>query len=216
MADWREEFIDEEEERKKRKKNREAEEQEKRDKAKEAKKIREEAAGKDWKKMSPGGAVRTVLYGDKVLAGKHIGEAMNQLFILKNGMKLGNLLSMSAPPYILADGTIIRVQSIYGQDQVVIDSPSRLVMAEEVGGIESCTVSLINPPGIIQPMRNPGKTLPGEVAGTDFIKSYYNFDVSKCNSCVNILWNFDFKYKKPVETKHYHNQLTNADEPFNH
>jgi hypothetical protein len=170
----------------------------------------------DWKNMSPGGAVRVVLLGDRILAGTHIGEGTNQLFILKNRMKLGELPALSAPPYILADGTIIRVQSIYGQDQVVIDSPLVLVAVEGVGADNICTISLVSPPSIVQPMRNPNKILKGEEAGIDFIKSYYNFDVSQCPSCKDIYWNFNFKYKKPIEARHYHNQLTNVDEPFNH
>jgi hypothetical protein len=172
----------------------------------------------DWEKISPGGAVRIVLYGDRVLAEKHIGEAMNQLFILKNRMKLGGLSALSAPSYILPDGTVIRVQSIFGQDQVVIDSKPSLIPGEIAGEQvpDSCTISLPGLPTIIQPMQHQGVIYSGEVIGTDYIKTPYSIDVSKCKSCRMVDLVFSFRYKKPAESRSYKDPVTGVVDQANH
>jgi hypothetical protein len=172
----------------------------------------------DWMKMNPSAIVKIVLSGNRDLAGMYVGEAMNFLHILKNRMNLGGIESLSGPPHILPDGTTIRVSSVYGQDQVIIDSPFPPLAIAPTGQVEEikCTILLKNLPTIVQPMKYPKEIHSGEVSGTDFIKTYYTHDISQCPECRNINWTFKFKYKKPVEPRHWVDPVTGIEDINNH
>jgi hypothetical protein len=171
----------------------------------------------EWMKSNPSAIVRIVLSGNRDLAGRYIGEAMNFLHILKNNMNLGGINALVSN-HILPDGTEIRVRSTYGQDQVTINSPTEEVK-RQVSGVseeQECTILLKSFPDIIQPMWHPGEIHPGEVKDTDYIKTYFNFDTSKCTDCNDVHLKFSFKYLHPTEVLVYHNPKTGLDELTNH
>ena len=65
-----------------------------------------------------------------------------------------------------------------------------------------CTIEFIDMPTTVQPMRYPGEIREGEVEGIDFIKTYYQCDLSKCSTCNpegEIEFTFDFVIEQQVD-----------------
>jgi hypothetical protein len=159
----------------------------------------------DWRYRYPSGAVSWNLIGDPAYCQQFVGEAKNMLYQLKNRMniavpKLKSLQDKRSPE----PGTTIIVKSVFGQDFVEIDV-SRVVTA--IKGI--CTITFIDFPLFVPPMKNSGVIEPTDVVGIDYFKTYYLIDVSKCPTCQDIVWDFLFTYTAPVEPRHYDGEPNN-------
>jgi hypothetical protein len=90
-----------------------------------------------------------------------------------------------------SDGTVIKVASIFAQDYVEIITSGSVLSV-----ISKCNITFFNVPEVVQPMRLPGLigrgqsidrngftvTMPVEVLGKDYIKTYYEFS-SNCSLC---------------------------------
>jgi hypothetical protein len=164
----------------------------------------------DWMKQYPNTVVTRLVKGDPNYASQFRGDADVLLYQLKNLMQFNNLGQLDMQR-IFTDGTVIKAKSIFGHDIVEIDVSQSIAL---VGG--TCTITLINFPIAVPPMQNPGVVEIEEVVEVDYFKTYYFFDVSRCPTCQDIVWNFLFTYSDPVEPRHYVDPVTNIDEPDNH
>lgn len=143
-----------------------------------------------WRLRYPSAGVSWNLIGDQVSCLKFMGYAKIMLYQLKNRMnlavpKLKSLQDKRSPE----PGTTITVKSIYGQDFIEISTG---VGVE--GGKEICTITFIDFPLYVPPMRNPGEIKVGEMEGVDYFKTYYSVDKHKCRTCGEISWEFLFRY----------------------
>lgn len=83
-----------------------------------------------WIYQFPGPAIGKVFSGNKELAQEYLGVGMNLLFNVKSIMRNGLLGSLSMHR-TLEDGTVIRVDSFYGNDRIMIDAPFPKILAVE-------------------------------------------------------------------------------------
>ncbi len=133
----------------------------------------------DGRYQYPSVTVSRKIRGDDLdYAAQFNGEANKLLYELKNLMKFRKLgqLKMTRP---FQDGTVITAYSVFGLDFITIDV-ERAVPSIRIE--EQCTVTLLNLPDIVQPMRYPGQIRTDEIAGTDYIKTYYIADVARCRT----------------------------------
>ncbi len=148
----------------------------------------------------PSVTVRRTFQGDGDYAARFRGEADNLLFKVKSVMAHDRPGLFSGERHF-DDGTVIKATSIVPvlgaspMDFIDIDV-SRSTVTEE--GC-TCSITLINVPTIVQPMRYPeiigeGKIVTGrgfvpvEIEGTDFIKTYYTVEVA-CPGSDPLDWN---------------------------
>ena len=175
----------------------------------------------EWMRISQSSIVKIVLKGNEGLARMYINEASNFLYILKNRMNVGGIESLSHN-YVLPDGTTIHVSSGYGNNQIIINSPPdkepAVVLQPTEEGPPSCNLIFIKMPSVVQPMKNPGRIVAGEVQGVDYIKTFFKTNLENCPDCQPIRWSWAYKFKKPFEALHYHDNNTTpvTDEPDNH
>lgn len=157
-----------------------------------------------WRYRDKGAPVSLSILGNPAIAYSHRGEAKSLLWSVKNALRLNKNMQGEGERR-LADGTTIRVKSVFGFDIVEIDA-SRSTLAEAAAvTTPSCTITFINFPISVPPMRNPNVIAPTDMQGVDYFKSYYSFDVTNCPTCQEIAWDFLFDYAIPVEPRHYHN-----------
>lgn len=169
------------------------------------KKIEEERQIKEYRTQTPN-VVKTVrIQGDHDYGLLFMGEADLLAYQVRNRMKLSNVDQLQGQR-IFSDGTRITVNSFFGQDDINIDVSQS---TEEEVTQKQCSVTLINLPTAVQPMKEPGKVAVDEVQGTDYIKTYYTFDVGQCPDCQDIKADFLFNYSTPVESRHYDAQVEN-------
>jgi len=175
----------------------------------------------EWRKQYPSTTVNRRVDGDVNYGAKFRGEGSKLLYELKNHMKLGNQDQLRMTR-VFTDGTIVTAWSIFGQDFIKIDT-TRVVITDVTKTVEDqvCTITFLDFPLYVPPMKNPGKIETDEVEGVDYFKSYYTIDVSKCSKCNDIGWEFLFTYLQssplvpaavpistriewPVEPLHHH------------
>ena len=123
----------------------------------------------EGKYQFPSTTVRKTYRGDRTLASAFDGDARKLLYELKNLMRLGGIRSRSMTR-IYTDGTVITAKSHFDMDSVEIDVTGKV-------GI-SCTITLIDLPTAIPPMKNNGMVTESEVEGIDYIKTYYIADTA--------------------------------------
>lgn len=157
----------------------------------------------EWRKNYPSVVVTRTYRGDRALAMPFYGDGNKLLYQLKNLMTFRNLDQLKMTR-IFTDGTVIKAWSIFGQNFIDIDVTNK-VEKEKI-----CTITFIDFPLAVPPMQNPDVIEAEDVVGVDYFKTYYSFDVSRCITCQDIVWDFLFTYSEPVESRHY------DDEPNNH
>lgn len=140
----------------------------------------------DWKLQYPSTSVSRTQKGDPQYASLFRGEGDNLLYQLKNNMRFQELGQLKMTRHF-SDGTKITAWSHFGLDHVEIDV-SKTTLA-----VISCSITLIDIPDIVQPMRYPGEIHAGEVEGTDYIKTYYEMSV-ECPTCTEIEFEIEFIY----------------------
>src|SRR3990170_6497468 len=133
----------------------------------------------NWMYQYPSTSVTWSHKGDTTIASRYRGDGNKLLYELKNGMKF-NRLGQNKMTRIFTDGTVITAKSHFGHDIVEIDVSKTITVIEI-----SCTITFIDIPDIVAPMRYPGEIHEGEIEGIDYIKTYYTFDISRCNTCNN-------------------------------
>jgi hypothetical protein len=196
---------EEEEDRRKR-------EEEERKKGVSRSKINKEKELNAWRVQHPSGIVSMRITGDPSFASNFMGEGKSLLYSVINAMKFNNL-GQHQDERRYPDGTIVRAKSVFGQNTIEIDVSKSTAVAGVAG---TCTITFIDFPLSVPPMKNPAVIEPADVSGVDYFKTYYSFDVSKCPTCQDIAWDFLFTYATPFEARHYFNPVTNLDEPNNH
>jgi len=121
------------------------------------------------------------------------GEARKLLYELKIHMGLRNLGQLKMTR-IFTDGTrviawsFINLITNVSQDFVRIDT-SRTTVGFAISDPRRCSITFMDLPDIVAPMRYPGEIHAGEVSGTDYLKIYYTIDVSECSACEEEAWN---------------------------
>jgi hypothetical protein len=173
------------------------------------KKLEEEAQIKAYRTQFPN-VVKTIsIIGDQFYGNLFIGEADLLAYQIRNQMKLSGAKQLQGQR-IFMDGTQITVNSSFGHDIITINV-SQATGEEEPSIIaqKQCNVTFINLPLKVQPMKEPGKIASGEVQGTDFIKTYYLFDVGQCPDCQDVLMEFLFDYLVPLESRHFDAKIEN-------
>lgn len=130
-----------------------------------------------WMYQYPSTAVTETYKGDTTVAKRYGGDANKLLYELKNGMKF-NRLGMNKMTRIFTDGTVITAKSHFGYDMVEID-----VTGTTLAEVLPCTITLIDLPDAIPPMKYAGEVHAGEVEGIDYIKTYYIADKTNCSKC---------------------------------
>jgi hypothetical protein len=143
-----------------------------------------------WRLRYPSAGVSWNLIGDQMSCLRFAGEAKAMLYQLKNRMnlavpKLKSFQDKRSP----VPGVTIIVKSIYGQDFIEISTGVGVGVGKEI-----CSITFIDFPLYVPPMRNPGEIKAGEVQGVDYFKSYYSVDISKCRTCQVTSWEFLFRY----------------------
>jgi len=128
----------------------------------------------DWTHQFPSTSVTRTYKGDQNLGRQYDADGTKLLYELKNQMTFNNLGQLKMTR-LFTDGTVITCWSHFGYDHIDIDVTSRV-------GV-SCTITLINLPDAIPPMKNNGQVAEGEVEGVDYIKTYYIADTARCPEC---------------------------------
>lgn len=123
----------------------------------------------------PSVSLKRIITGDRAYAERYRGEADKLLYQLKNNEKYNFVKQLKMTRYF-SDNTVIRAWTHFGMDIVEID-----VTGVEKRGFYPCIVELSSL-GPVQPMRYPGEIHAGEVLDTDYIKTYYTFQV-ECIDC---------------------------------
>lgn len=132
----------------------------------------------NWRYQFPSANVQWKFKGNEASAVMFTGEANKLLCQVKNRMRLGQLNDLRAVRYFI-DGTTITVRSLFGQDFIEINTPVAVSAP-----IPSCSITLLNVPTVIQPMRWYVDGIhEGEVEGIDYIKTYYSFSTENCDDC---------------------------------
>lgn len=157
-----------------------------------------------WRYDQKRAPVSLGILGDPAIAYSHMGEAKSLLWSVKNALNLNKQMQGEGERR-LRDGTTIRVKCVFGLDIVKIDASKSTLAPEAVLLPPSCTITFINFPISVPPMRNPDVIAPTDVQGVDYFKSYYSFDVENCPDCKDISWDLTFNYALPFESRHYHN-----------
>ena len=133
----------------------------------------------DWLKIP----VSTRFIGDPNICQEWFGQAQALRFAVRNSMRLSGLRQGQSQQFA-PDGTRIRVKCLSTGD--IIEIETQAITPAAVA--PSCTITLLNVPAVVQPMKNPGQILSTEVAGVDYIKTYYTVN-STCTTCQNLVWN---------------------------
>jgi len=153
------------------------------------------------------------------------GEANKLLYELKNLMTFRNLGQLRMTRFFTdAYGTVIITAWSYinpitnvAQDFVNIDTSfSTFGVGGIAGAKKECTITFIEFPSSVPPMKNPSLIKPDEVSGVDYFKTYYTLEIKNCPNCKDVSWEFTFTYTKPDEPRHYTNPLTGKEELDNH
>jgi hypothetical protein len=168
----------------------------------------------DWFFQHPNTVITRTYRGDREIAVYYQPDATKLLYELKNLMKFRQLGQLKMTR-LFTDGTVITARSVFGHDFVEVDV-SQTVTGEAATVVPECTVTLIDMPEVVQPMQYPAEVRTGEVDKTDYFKTYYTVDITKCKKCKDMEVDFAFSYATPVEPRHYFNQMTQLDEPNNH
>ena len=145
------------------------------------------------------------------------GEANKLLYELKNLMKFRNLKQLRMTRFF-TDGTVITAMSVFGVDTVNIDISKAITTT--VAAEEMCTITLLDLPDAVQPMETKqtktgeitdpdllADEIEEEVSGTDYIKTYYRLDVSRCRTCAKFNVDISFNYSIPEEEEHYQDDV---------
>jgi len=125
--------------------------------------------------------------GDTSIAILFIGDAMNLLWSVKNGLNISGQKTVSRTR-TLVDGTIIRIDCLHGQDIILIDSSSSTLSK----GVVSCSIVLIDLPATVAPMQYPGEIHEGETSPNNYLKLYYQI-LSICKNCQPVKWQITMK-----------------------
>lgn len=143
----------------------------------------------DWRYQFPSVTTNLKITGDKEHAKLFFGEAHKLLYQVKNAMTF-NQLGQLRGERCFSDGTIIIARSIFGQDFIeIIPFGRAAVVEEEAIGEPSCSITLIDVPDVVRPMRYPGEIKPDEVLGVDYFKTYYTVEIKDCTDCKDkIAW----------------------------
>ena len=173
-------------------------------------KLDDEKRMKDYRTQFPN-VVKTIrIIGDQAYGILFTGEADLLAYQVRNFMKLNNLKqSQGMRPF--PDGTRIIVQSVFGHDIITIDVSRSTGEEEPTSKVaqKQCNITFINLPVKVQPMKYPDGIESGEVEGTDYIKTYYTFDVGQCSDCEDVKMDFFFDYAVPKENRHHDDELNN-------
>lgn len=138
----------------------------------------------EWYYQFPSLTKRIKVVGDYQRSLAYTGEVRKMLYQLKNNMQFQQLGQLRMVRYFI-DGTVIIAKSVFGLDSVeIMVSGGRDLLP----GMGLCSITLINVPEVVQPMRYPGEIKEGEVEGVDYIKTYYTVDLSQCAGCI-LQWN---------------------------
>lgn len=116
------------------------------------------------------------------------------------------------------DGTVIVAKSVFGHDFINID------VSKAVEEVPSCSITLVDLPETIQPMKYPSGIGQEEVEGTDYIKTYYTLEITNCSECKDIDFNVcdvdDLNYAGEGECNPFYFTDANVpsveDDPNNH
>jgi len=153
--------------------------------------------------------VKTIrIIGDQIYGNLFTREAGRLAYQVRNSMTF-NKLDQSKGQKIFSDGTRITVNSFFGQDLITIDVSQSTGEEGTTLAKKQCSVTFINLPSSVQPMKEPGKVLTDEMSGVDYIKTYYLFDVGQCPDCQDIKMDFLFNYSIPVESRHHDDEVKN-------
>ena len=157
----------------------------------------------DWYFNFPGVATSREFKGDREVGQRYYGEGQRLLYQLKNQMtfrKLGQLKMTRC----FSDGTVITASSNFGQDHILIDA------RETKPSIEFCSITLVDMPEVVQPMRLPGGIGETEVEGVDYIKTYIEYNLATCNACSQTpTWDFTFNFISDPNLEYYDSQPNN-------
>lgn len=118
------------------------------------------------------------------------GNALSLLRLVKERMKTRSLHQLRSVR-VFNTGEVILVESVCGMDYISISGGPLAGARKDVR--ETCSITFIDLPAAVQPMRNPGVIDPGEVEGVDYIKTYYSM-TSECPSCSPMEWKVEFLY----------------------
>ncbi len=148
-------------------------------KAEYARKNREELARSNPSYQYPSITVSRTVKGDIDYAARFRGDADNLLYKVKSVMAHDRPGQFSGERHF-DDGTVIKAVSIV---PVVGDPPMDFINIDVSRSTISgegciCSITLINAPTIVQPMRYPEQIHAGEVEGVDYIKTYYTVEKS--------------------------------------
>ncbi|MBE3137648.1 MAG: hypothetical protein IMZ43_09715 [Thermoplasmata archaeon] len=148
--------------------------------------------------LHPNVALSRGYTGDRDLSTLYRGESDKLLYQLKNLMQFRQLGQLKMTR-LFTDGTVITAWSIFGQDFVNIDVSRMIPIGELTYGIAGeCTVTFIDLPVSVQPMRYPGQIKAEEIEGIDYIKTYYSYDISRCSDCNDQSeFTFEFTFDEP-------------------
>ena len=141
-----------------------------------------------WTYQYPSTILTRSCLGDKEYASRFRGESDVLLYQLKNLMKFRQLGQLKMTR-VFMDGTVITARSVFGHDFIEIDTSKSIAIRGVVSEQQTCTITLLDLPSIVQPMKYPGEIHAGEIEGVDYIKVYYTIDVSKCDGCADEAWN---------------------------
>lgn len=155
----------------------------------------------EWHFQYPSTSVAKTHKGDITYSETFSGDASKLLYELKNLMKFRQLGQLKMVR-LFTDGTIITAKSHFGYDSVEIDVSKSKVSLAIVPGV-TCTITLLDLPDVIPPMRYPGEIHEGEVEGIDYIKTYYTLDVTNCTTCTEIQWNLCLLPTEECETFYF-------------
>lgn len=156
----------------------------------------------EWMLGYPSVFVSRKYRGDREYADSFRGEANRLLYDLKNYMRI-HKLGQFKMTRVFPDGTVIIALSHFGFDLVLIDVSRGKKPTEAY-----CTITFLDLPDKIQPMRYPGEIHSGEVEGIDYIKTYYYADLSRCEQCGNVEWTFSFQFQSD-DTDYYDSKPEN-------
>lgn len=137
----------------------------------------------DFIKHHPNTAITRSPLGNKDYASTFSGASNVLLYQLRNLMSFRDLGQLKMTR-VFTDGTVITAWSFKNHGTGVYQDFVRTDVRNSIGGArEACTITYINLPTTVAPMRYPQEIQAGEIEGTDYIKTYYIANISGCPTC---------------------------------